>query len=260
MIRIENLSCTLGNKKVLKNINININENEIIAVVGANGSGKTTLIKSIMSMYKYDGNIFVDDINVAKIKHKQRARLMSYLPQNCLRTNIKVSTLIKHSRFPYLEFGEALSNKDYEVIEEAIELTGIKSILHKNVMDISGGERQLAYLTMVLAQQTPILVMDEPNTFLDISHQIFLNEVIKKLKENGKTIIVVLHNIVNALEIADKIVVINNGTLYDYGKVDDVKNSIEDVFGVRVSEIKLLENQNDVPLYKYSLVKTFPKN
>lgn len=255
MIEIKNLNCKIGNKSILENINLSIAKNEIVVLIGKNGSGKSSLIKAILSINKHSGQVLVDDINISKLKNKNRARIVSYLPQNCTRTNIKVATLVKHGRFPHLDFGQDLSENDYEIINEAVTLTGITPLLNKNIMEISGGERQLAYLTMVLAQQTPVVLLDEPNTFLDISHQIFLFDIIKKLKENGNTLIIVLHDIIKALEIADKIVVIDNGKIIDYGPPSTVKGTIETIFDVGICETELLNDEKFEPLYRYSLVK-----
>ncbi len=254
MIKIENLNYSIGDIEILKNINLDIEKNEIVVLVGANGSGKSTLIKSIASLVNYKGKISVYDVSLRDFKNRKRSKVVSYLPQNCLKTNIKVKTLVRHSRFPYTNFGEKLSKKDNEIINDAITLTGINHILHKNVMDISGGERQLAYLTMVIAQDTPLILLDEPNTFLDIEHQIFLFELIKKLKSKDRTVILVLHDLIQALEIADKIAVVEKGRIVAFGKPLEVKSDIENIFNVRIAEIeKIREYEN--PLYKYCLVK-----
>ncbi len=171
-----------------------------------------------------------------------------------MRTNIKVETLIRHSRFAYREYGDKLSVDDKKAISEAIDLTGIKDILHKNLMDISGGERQLAYLTMVLSQDTPVVLLDEPNTFLDIEHQLFLFEIVKKLKAKGKTIIIVLHDLIQALEIADKIVVMDKGEIVNIGKPTQAIESIERIFNVKIAEIDRVGN-NYNPIYRYCLVE-----
>ncbi len=259
MMKIENLSYSVGEIEILKNINLEVDRNQIVVLVGANGSGKSTLIKSIASLVDYRGKILIHGGSLRELKSKNRSRVVSYLPQNCLKTNIKVRTLVRHSRFPYTNFGEKLSKNDNEIISNAIDFTGIQHILHKNVMDISGGERQLAYLTMVVAQDTPLILLDEPNTFLDIEHQIFLFDLIKKLKSKGKTVILVLHDIIQALEIADKIVVINKGEVINAGKPMEVKKDIEKIFNVKIAEINEIK-EFEHPLYKYCLVREIAKD
>ncbi len=255
MIKIENLSYKIGKTEILKQINLDINNNEIVVIVGENGSGKTTLLKCISQLTKYDGKITLNNNDISQFKHKERAKEISYLPQNCVRTKIKVQTLIKHGRFPYLNFGEELRHNDYLKIENAIKLTGIEHILHKNISEISGGERQLAYLTMILTQDTDVILLDEPNTFLDISHQLFLLDIIKKMKDNNKTIIIVLHDIIQALDIADKIVVMNNGKLVSYGEPNEVINEIEKIFKVKICKISNLAKEGVQPLYKYTFIQ-----
>ncbi len=252
MIKIQNLYYNVGKNKILEDINLKIDKNEIVVIIGENGCGKTTLLKAISQLTKYKGTISLGGEDLSKFKYKARAREISYLPQNCLRTNIKVSTLIKHGRFPHLNFGEELGQNDFKKIDEAISLTGIGHILHKNVTEISGGERQLAYLTMVLAQDTDIVLLDEPNTFLDISHQLFLLNIIKKMKDNGKTIIIVLHDLIQAIDIADKIVIIKNGKLFDYGEPETMIKSIEKAFQVNICKASRLNN-NQKSLYEYVL-------
>ncbi len=252
MIKVQNVGFKVSDFTILKDINFEVEKNDIVVLVGVNGSGKSTLIKCLASSINYSGDILIDDIPIKSLKNKKRSTIVSYLPQNCLRTNIKVKTLVKHSRFPYLNFGDKLSKVDKDAIKNAINLTKIDDILEKNVYDISGGERQLAYLTLVLAQDTPIVLLDEPNTFLDIHHQIFLFDIINKLKENGKTVILVLHDLIQALEIADKIILIEDGKVKDFGSVSDsnIISSIEKSFN-----IKIKKSNDDSQLYQYCLVK-----
>ncbi len=254
MIKIENLDYKIAEYQILKNINLEIEENEIVVLVGSNGCGKSTLVKCIASLLEYKGEITVNGQKLKELKHKERSRVISYLPQNCVRTNIKVDTLVRHSRFAYREFGDKLSIEDKKAISDAKELTGVENILNKNLMDISGGERQLAYLTMVLAQDTPIILLDEPNTFLDIEHQLFLFEVVKKLKARAKTILIVLHDLIQALEIADKIVVIEKGEVIKVGKPTEVIDSIEKTFNIKIAEIEKV-GEIEKPIYRYCLVQ-----
>ncbi len=255
MIKIENLNYKIGEINVLKNINLEIEKNNIVVILGVNGCGKSTLIKCIASLLKYTGKITLEQNILSNLNSKIRSRQISYLPQNCIKTNIKVKTLINHSRFPYLSFGNSLSSNDKNIIKKSIELTGIEKIINKNVMDISGGERQLAYLTMVLAQNTPIILLDEPNTFLDIEHQIFLFNLIKDLNKLNKTIIIVLHDIIQALDIADKIILMDKGEIVNYGKPSEIKKDIEKLFNVKISKVKEVNDYNKEPLFEYCLTK-----
>ncbi len=254
MIKVKDINYKIGDIEILKNVNFEIQEEEIVVLVGANGSGKSTIVKSMGSLVKYKGEIEVFNHVLGNLNSKTRSRMISYLPQNCIKTNIKVKTLIKHSRFPYMRFGEKLTSVDEEIINNAIDFTGVRHILNKNVMDISGGERQLAYLTMVIAQDTPIMLLDEPNTFLDLEHQIFLFDLIKKLKNKGKSIVIVLHDMIQALEIADKIIVINNGQVVSCGKPQNVIGDIEKLFNVKIAKLKDI-TEEETPLFEYCLLK-----
>ncbi len=252
MIKINDLNYKIYDNKILQNINLKIDENEVVVIVGANGSGKTTLIKCIASILNYCGEIKVNNLNLKRLKHREKAKVVSYLPQHAIKTNIKVKTLIKHGRYAHLRLDDKLSDKDKLYIEKAIDIVGIRGILHKNLFEISGGERQLSYLGMVLAQGTDVILMDEPNTFLDISHQLELLEIIKNLKQQGKTIVIVLHDLIQALEIADRVVVMQNGQVKAFDKPENVLDDIKDAFNVQ------LRKQNDInenSLFKYILVK-----
>ncbi len=251
MIDIKHLQYSTFDKVILKDINISIASNQIVTIVGKNGSGKSTLIKCIASLLKYQGQIFIDQSDISTLKPKLRSQTISYLPQNNLRTNIKVSTLIRHGRFPYKGFGEKLTNEDKTIINNVIKTTQVENILHKSVSNISGGEKQLAYLSMILAQNTPVVLLDEPNTYLDIAKQAFLFDIIKDLKKSGKTIVLVLHDLLQALEISDKVIVIEDGQVLSYGEPKDVIKTIETVFDVK---IKHASNNQDM-LYNYYYAK-----
>lgn len=248
MISISNLNY----KNILNNVNLNLEENKIYVVIGPNGSGKTTLLKSIAQLYKYDGDINIKGIDLKRLKHKEKAKIISYLPQHNLKTNIKVETLVRHGRYASLNFGENLKELDKKIVKENIEIVGINNILKRNLMDISGGERQLAYLAMVLTQSTPIILFDEPTTFLDISHQIHILEIIKKLKEEGRTIIIVLHDLIQAIEIADEIILIDNGKIVKKSTPYEIFDDIKKVFGVSISEYDINDKN---ALYKKYLLK-----
>ncbi len=252
MISIKELNYKVSDTQILKNININIEENKIIAIIGPNGSGKTSLIKSIASLNKYNGEIKINNINLKKINNKERAKIVSYLPQHCLKTNINVKTLIRHGRYASMKLGDKLNEVDKKLIEESIEITGIKKIVNKNLMDISGGERQLAYLAMVLTQATPIVLLDEPTTFLDISHQIYLLNIIKKLKNEGKTIIIVLHDLIQALDIADEVILMEKGKIIEHTAKEKVTKNIKEVFHVSISSKNIDDEKS---LYKKYLLK-----
>lgn len=255
MIDIRNLNFSIAEMNILKNLDIVINDNEIVAIIGKNGSGKSTLLKCIASLNNYTGDIFYNGINLKTLKNKKRSQIISFLPQNCVKTNIKVQTLIRHGRFPHLHFGDKLSKNDNDIINCAIDTTKVSHIISKNVNEISGGERQLAYLTMILAQDTNVVLFDEPNTFLDIEHQIFLFDLIKHLKEKNKTVIVVLHDIIQALEIADRILVIDDGEKVDFDTAINVIPSIENVFNIKVAKVEKV-NSDSEPLYKFCLLKS----
>ena len=140
----------------------------ISAIIGKNGSGKSTLISCLTGESKYKGSIFFFDDDISLLSSRQRARIVSLLPQNLPAVLITVEKLVEMGRNPYTDIGKRLSEKDKKQIEKAIESAGITDICHKKLTEISGGERQKAYIAMVLSQNTRVIALDEPTTYMDV--------------------------------------------------------------------------------------------
>lgn len=235
MLEIKNLSVTKNKKEILQNVSFSVKPHTITAIIGKNGSGKSTLISCLTGECKYKGSIFFSDDDISLLSSKQRARLVSLLPQNLPAVPITVEKLVEMGRNPYTDIGKRLSEKDTEQIEKAIESTGIINIRHKKLTEISGGERQKAYIAMVLSQNTRVIALDEPTTYMDVQVEKSFMELIRELKEkHKKTLLVVMHDLSRAVEIADNILIIHDGKVRSFGKTQDVLQSgaIEEVFGV----------------------------
>ena len=235
MLEIKNLSVTKNKKEILQNVSFSVKPHTITAIIGKNGSGKSTLISCLTGECKYKGSIFFSDDDISLLSSKQRARLVSLLPQNLPAVPITVEKLVEMGRNPYTDIGKRLSEKDTEQIEKAIESTGIINIRHKKLTEISGGERQKAYIAMVLSQNTRVIALDEPTTYMDVQVEKSFMELIRELKEkHKKTLLVVMHDLSRAVEIADNILILHDGKVRSFGKTQDVLQSraIEELFGV----------------------------
>lgn len=239
MLEIKNISVTKNNKEILHDISFSVKPHTITAIIGKNGSGKSTLLSCLTGESKYKGSIFFSDDDISMLDSRQRARIVSFLPQNLPAVPITVEKLVEMGRNPYTDIGKRLSEKDKEQIEKAIEDAKITELRHKKLTEISGGERQKAYITMLLSQNTRIIALDEPTTYMDVQVEKAFMSLILELKEkHKKTLLVVMHDLSSAVEIADNILVLDDGKLKEFGTTQDVLQSgaIEEVFGVRQYE------------------------
>ena len=168
------------------------------------------------------GNILVKGKAIAEYSQKEVAKTIAFLPQNRNVPEITVEQLVLHGRFPYLSYPRSYRPCDHEIVDACIEKMGLTDIRTKPLPTLSGGTRQKVYLAMALAQDTEIILMDEPTTFLDISHQFQVMEQARILAQEGKTVVMVLHDLSAALRNAHQIAVMDEGTVSAYGNADTV--------------------------------------
>ena len=242
MLEIKNISVIKNKKEILHDVSFSVKPHTITAIIGKNGSGKSTLISCLTGESKYKGSIFLFDDDISLLSSRQRARIVSLLPQNLPAVLITVEKLVEMGRNPYTDIGKRLSEKDKKQIEKAIESAGITDICHKKLTEISGGERQKAYIAMVLSQNTRVIALDEPTTYMDVQVEKTFVSLIRELKEkHKKTLLVVMHDLSRAVEIADNILLLDDGKVKNFGKTQDVLQSgaIEEVFGVVRYECEL---------------------
>lgn len=218
----------------LNNISLEIAKGKFTALIGPNGSGKSTLLKTIGRIVKAKGgNIIVGDLNVLKARTKKVAQTIAYLPQNPeIPSTITVEQMVGYGRAPYQSVLGIKTAKDVELVDEAIKLGALDDLRHKSVSELSGGQRQRAFIAMALAQDTAYIMLDEPTTYLDIKYQYEILDLIKQLTNEGRTCIVVLHDIGQAARYADELVVMRDGAIYDQGAPSDIitEKMIKDVY------------------------------
>lgn len=239
MIAIKDLYSGYGDDDILKGVSLNILNNKLTVIAGPNGCGKSTLLKTISGIIKKtSGSIFIDNVDLSNILPLDRAKRIAYLSQNRSVPDIAVKNLVLHGRFPYLSYPRRYRAEDREAVDMALERMGIESIRDKMVSELSGGERQKVYIAMALAQGSDYLLLDEPTTFLDISHQFQLLDLAKELCSENKSVVMVLHNLESALSIADSFILLDKGRLLFEGSVDDVYSSklIDKVFNVEIKK------------------------
>lgn len=216
---------------------IDIPEGEITALVGPNGSGKSTLLKTLSNHHDPDrGEIVLNGRDIQQYGGKELARELGHMSQeNDSPDSITVEDLAYHGRYPYRGFFESVREDDREAVERALSLAGVDHLRDKEVGSLSGGQKQLAWVAMVLAQETDTLLLDEPTTFLDLHHQLRVMETIRRLnEESGVTVAIVLHDITQAARFADYLIALQDGSVYDWGPPQDVvtEDLLADVFKI----------------------------
>ena len=190
---------------------LRIEPGQILGLLGRNGSGKSTFLKALAGIIPYEGSAVLDRTEMSAMPHRERAGRIAYLPQHLLPAGMSVSTLAGHGRFSRMSFSKVMGEKDREAVRNALEMTGLWEQRHRRVAELSGGERQRAYLAMVLAQETEYLLLDEPAASLDVSHQIEIMELLKKLSSDGRGIVITSHDLPQSAAYCDCICVIDRG-------------------------------------------------
>ena len=247
-IRGKGISVLFDDKIALNRVSIEAKKGEVSTIIGPNGSGKSTLIKAICRSIKIDyGEISLEGKNIQDMSTKAIAKKLAVLPQvKSVSNDINVEALVSYGRFPHLGFGKRLNKVDREIVEWAMEKTGTIELRDRNVMTLSGGERQRAWIAMALAQKTDILVLDEPTTYLDISYQMEVLELIKELNESlGISIIMVLHDLNHAIRYSDRIYILKDGQVFDHGDPCKIlsKETLKDVFNIKADIYEDMQNK-----------------
>ncbi|MDQ0513791.1 ABC-type cobalamin/Fe3+-siderophores transport system ATPase subunit [Mycoplasmoides fastidiosum] len=246
-------------KLILKKISCNLAQNKFTSILGANGSGKSTFLKSVINQNRhYLGNIFWGEKDLKNISLKKFAQNVSHIAQGHeLITGIKVYDFVGYGRAPYLSLMSSLKDSDHEIIYQAMKKTSTLHLKDKFTSDLSGGQQQKVLIAMTIAQDTDTVVLDEPTTYLDIKNQIELLEMLKEMQnKDKKTIIAILHDINQAAQYSDEIILIKNGVIYDQGPPTQVINhkSLLEVFNV-TADLTIHNNQVYISNVKSTLVE-----
>lgn len=233
MIEVKNINQFYGNKQILKDVNFKIKENQITALIGPNGAGKSTLLGVISRLLKQkSGEVLIDNVNIDKISSNDIAKKMSVLRQsNNINIRITVEELVSFGRFPYSK--GRLNNIDKAKINEAIKYMKLDDLRDTYIDQMSGGQRQRAYIAMVLAQDTKYIFLDEPLNNLDMKHAVEMMTILENLvKDYKKTIVIVMHDINIASAFCSHIVAMKDGMIIAEGKTNDIinKDILDDVF------------------------------
>ncbi|MFD1139044.1 ABC transporter ATP-binding protein [Paenibacillus shunpengii] len=235
VFQADQLAAGYEQRTIIENINLIIPSNQISVIIGANACGKSTLLKTLAKLIKPEaGEVTLDGKSISKIPPKALARILGLLPQSpIVPEGISVADLIGRGRFPHQSLLGGWTKKDTEAVAEAMEIMKITELANRSIDELSGGQRQRVWIAMALAQQTDILFLDEPTTFLDITYQVEILDLLTDLnRKHGTTIVMVLHDINLSARYADYIYAIRKGELIAEGRPSEVITSelIKDVF------------------------------
>lgn len=235
--RISTRSLSLGynDTLIIKDLNLHIPKGEITVFIGGNGCGKSTLLRAIARLLKPKaGSVVIDGKEISTIASKEIAKKMAILPQTPIAPEgLTVYQLVKQGRYPHQAWLKQWSLEDEEKVQSALSAAGLLSLRDKPIDELSGGQRQRAWIAMTLAQNTDIILLDEPTTYLDMTHQVEILDLLFELNEKEKrTIVMVLHDLNLACRYAHNLVAIKDGKIFAQGRPEEVikRDTVRHVF------------------------------
>nr|WP_304971880.1 ABC transporter ATP-binding protein [uncultured Acetatifactor sp.] len=237
MVEMEDVRAGYGKAEILRGVDFRAESGEITTIIGTNGSGKSTLLRTLLGFLPMrSGDIRIDGISIKDISRTELARRIAYLPQGKNVPDISAGRMVLHGRFPYLTYPRKYREADVRIARQAMEQMGVAELSEQHMSRLSGGMRQKVYIAMALAGQAPVIVMDEPTTYLDIGQQVKFAETVRQLSKEGKTVVLVLHDILLALKISARIAALGEGKVIWSGTPGEMleQNVSQRLYGVAV--------------------------
>lgn len=257
--RIEDLTSGYEKTTIFNELNVMITEGKITTIIGPNGCGKSTLLKTIgRILKKTHGEIFLQEQNMQELSTKEIAKRLAILSQSpSAPFQLKVEELISYGRYPHRKNVNSLSAQDIEKIEWAMDVTNTTEFRERELAQLSGGQRQRVWLAMALAQETDILLLDEPTTYLDMAHQLEVLHIVQKLnEEHGCTIVMVLHDINHAARFSHELIAMKEGEVLACGDPQNIITApvLQEVFNIDAKIIQ--DEQTNTPVcFTYNIYK-----
>ena len=241
-LRARDLKLAYGDRVVVDGLDFEVEGGTITAVIGPNGCGKSTLLRALGRLLQPQrGEVLLDGEKIHKMSTKEVARILGVLPQSpAAPEGLTVADLVARGRHPHQSWYRQWSSDDESAVAEALAMTGIGDLAERTLDELSGGQRQRAWLSMALAQGTDLLLLDEPTTYLDLSHQVDVLELVGRLHdESGRTVVMVLHDLNLAARYADRLVAMKDGAIVASGEPGEVltEELLADVFDLRARVI-----------------------
>ncbi|GMK37479.1 putative siderophore transport system ATP-binding protein YusV [Paenibacillus sp. CCS19] len=237
------LSIGYGNQSIFEDLSLSIEKGKVTALIGPNGCGKSTLLRAMARLLKpRSGEVLLDGRSIAQLSTKDVAKQLALLPQGpSAPDGLTVLQLVKQGRYPYQSWLAQWSKEDERAVHDALKTTGLADLAERPVDALSGGQRQRAWIAMVLAQKTDTILLDEPTTYLDLTHQIETLDLLYSLNEQeGRTIVMVLHDINLACRYAHRIVAVRDRKVWAEGPPENIvtQEMIESVFGMKANIVR----------------------
>lgn len=234
-LRACNLSSGYSVTPIIQGLDFDVPRGKVSVIIGANGCGKSTLLKTLARLIRpQGGSVLFDGCDIHELPTKKLAQKLGLLPQSSLVPDgIRVGDLVARGRYPYQSFLMGMRAEDYDAVREALELMGIAGLIDRAVDELSGGQRQRVWIAMALAQQTDVLLLDEPTTYLDVAYQIEILDMLRDLnRQRGTTVVMVLHDINLSSRYADHLFALKKGKLIRQGTPREVvtEQTIREVF------------------------------
>ncbi|GLX53645.1 ABC transporter [Streptomyces hygroscopicus subsp. hygroscopicus] len=247
----EHVTLAYDRRVIAEQLSVRIPDHSFTVIVGPNACGKSTLLRALSGMLKPGrGNVLLDGRAIRSLPAKQVARTLGLLPQSAVAPEgITVADLVGRGRYPHQGLLRQWSAEDERVVREAMRRTGVAELAERCVDELSGGQRQRVWIAMALAQQTPLLLLDEPTTYLDIQHQIDVLDLCAELHETqGRTLVAVLHDLNHAARYATHLIALRGGEVIAEGAPGDIVTAelVEHVFGLKCQVIA--DPQTGTPL------------
>ncbi|GAA1007090.1 ABC transporter ATP-binding protein [Nocardiopsis tropica] len=231
------VSSGYGQVTVLDDLSLDIPTGLVTTIIGPNGCGKSTLLRTLARLIKpSSGQVVLDGTDIATMKTKQVATTMGLLPQSpTAPEGLTVADLVARGRHPHQSWLRQWSSDDADVVDAALSQTGVRDLADRPVDSLSGGQRQRVWISMTLAQGTDLLLLDEPTTYLDLSHALDVLDLVDELSGQGRTVVMVLHDLNLAIRYSDHLVAMRDGAIVAQGAPQDIisEEMLADVFGLQ---------------------------
>lgn len=257
--KVDQVAIGYSNRLIIDELSVSIPEKKITTIIGPNGCGKSTLLKAISRILKVkSGAVYLDGHAIHQLGTKEVAKKMAILPQTAEAPGgLTVFELVSYGRFPHQKGFGSLKKEDYEHTYRAIDVTGLSEFKDRPIEALSGGQRQRVWIAMALAQDTEILILDEPTTYLDLAHQLDILLLLQRLnQEEGRTIVMVLHDLNHASRFSDYMIAMKSGSIIKEGTPEEVMTcpNLQLVFNIDASIATCPFSDNPICL-SYELCK-----
>ncbi len=226
MLEFDAVCAGYAGMPVVRDVTLTCMPGTVTGIIGKNGCGKSTLLRTASGQLRpLSGRILAEGEPIAGLSPRILARRIALLPQVRNVPVITAGALVMHGRFPYLSFPRIPTDRDRQIVRDALRTMGAEAFSDTELPRLSGGERQRVYLAMLLAQQSPVLLLDEPATYLDLAHQFEVLDLLKTLRQAGKTVVVVMHDLAHAVSLCDRLVLLHEGAVVFTGSGEELCES-----------------------------------